>query len=238
MRECVKQFLNAVAIGFELDGPAALIAADTTPYTVDASIAQLFSGGSFTTCRVPTSEDPADELLLPELTLAPESLQVLICLDLVRRFDEAKDLLEQAITRLAPGGLVLLTADIAEARPAIGLSRVLTPLGLERLVAKLDAAVVGWQGDVDFPKTLFLIAGPKPSHPLFAQRAGKFLELFQTPKSAPAATKPWHSKLFSPWNKSAEAAAAPPDESLSFSIHLPSAVNWKEALLELPRSTG
>jgi hypothetical protein len=238
MRECVRQFLNAATLGFELDGPVALITSDTTPYSVDASIAQLFEGASFTTCRVPTGQDSGEELLLPELTLAQNSLQVVICLDLVSRFDEAKDLLEQALARLAPGGLVLLTADIAQARPSVGLSRVLTPLGLERLVAQLDAAVVGWQGDVDFPKSLFLVAGPKPCDPQFAQRAGRFLEMFQASQSVTPPRKPWYERLLSPWRGSASAAAATRDESLSFSIHLPSAGNWKDALLEAPRSAG
>ncbi|HEY2837877.1 MAG TPA: hypothetical protein VGJ26_01925 [Pirellulales bacterium] len=236
MRRCVEEFLKAAVRGFELDGPAALVTADITPYGVDASVGQLFAGASFISCRVPTTDNPVDELLLPELPIAPESLQVLVCLDLVRRFDEAQDLLEQAMTRLAAGGMLLMTADIGEARPSVGLSRVLTPLGLERLVARLDAAVVGWQGDIDFPKSLFVIAGPKPCDPRFGQRAGKFLELFQASQAPQQVSAPWYARLLTPWRRASTVVTAKNGESLSFSMHLPPAGNWKEALLELPHS--
>lgn len=238
MRKCVQQFLNAAVEGFELDGPVALITTDHSPRDVEACVGQMFAGASFTTCRVPASDDPTDELLLPELSLAPGSLQTIICLDLVRRYDEAKDLLEQSMTRLATGGVLLFSADIAEARPSVGLSRVLTPLGLERLIAQVDAAVVGWQGDVDFPKSLFLVAGSKPADPQFGQRAGKFLELFQAAQPSPQARTPWYSKLLAPWREQEESKTPTNEELLSFSLHLPRASNWKEALLELPRSAG
>jgi len=228
--------LSSAVQGFELDGPAALLTADTTSYEADATVGRMFGGTSFTSCRVPTSEDPADELLLPELPLATESLQALVCVDLVRRFDEAQDLLDQALQRLAPGGVLLLTSDIGEARPSVGLSRVLTPLGLERLVAPLDAAVVGWQGDVDFPKSLFLITGPSPCNPRFAQFAGRFLELFQTPAAPVASSQPWYARLLSRWRSPTPASPPAPVESLSFSLNLPPVSNWKEALFELPRT--
>ncbi len=234
MRECVRQFLKAAVQGFELDGPAAMVTTHATPYEVDAEVGRLFVGASFNCCRIPASDSPADELLFPELPLAPESLQAMVCLDLVRRFDEAQDLLDQALMRLAPGVLLLLTADIGEARPNVGLSRVITPLGLERLVSPLDAAVVGWQGDVDFPRSLFLIAGPSPCDPRFGQRAGKFLERFQASQSYPPARGPRFARLFAPWRRQAGPGTAA--EELSFSMHLPPVGNWKEALLELPRS--
>ena len=134
---------------------------------------------------------------------------------------------------LAPGGIALITADVAHARPHEGLSRVLTPLGLERLVAELDAAIVGWQGDADFPRNLFLVACRSPVSAGFAERAGRFTDEFTSAVTTAARSTAWPARFWRWLSARAgrrHAATEHNGDPPCFSLHLPAADDWREAL--------
>jgi len=160
----------------------------------------------------------------------------------LRRFDETAEFLRCSLPLLAPGGMALVTVEIGETRPQAGLSRVLTPLGLERLIAGLEAAIVGWQGDVDFPRSLFLIFRKSPAGQHFAQAAGRFIETLHWQQTVAARKHSGPLRLWRwlrPWRaRSGQPAAEHPREATSFSLHLPSAADWKEALFHQPPAAG
>lgn len=238
MRTCVRQFLNAAVEHLDLAGPAALIAgADEDRESLHWMRSQ-FAGQMSLECRTPPRAAPDADIELGSLPIAPDSIRTLICLDLVSRFDETAELLMLALPLLAPGGMALVAADIGQSRPQIGMSRVLTPLGLERLVANLDAAIVGWQGDVDFPSSLFLVTCRAPVPTRFAHSAGQFIEAFQRSLTAAEPQIPWLTRA---WRKlerrvmARERATTPRPSESSFSLHLPHSADWKAALLNRPR---
>jgi len=237
MREFVRQFVTAAADTLDLGGPVALLAPEAAG-EAGPWMRRQFAGHLALDCRVPTSKNELDEMALGTLPLGDESLRTLLCLDLLRRFDETADLLRMSLPLLAPGGLLLFTAHIGDARPQPGVSRVLTPLGLERLAADLDAAILGWQGDADFPDSLFLVACRSPVPAGFAQAAGRFIESFQaTPQDIPAPptwpVRLWRSVLA--WRtKPTVPPAENSNHATSFLLHLPSQSNWREALLNWP----
>ncbi len=237
MREFVRQFVSAAADTLDLDGPVALLASDTAGGAGDWMRRQF--GNQLTIdCRIPANSKEVEEVALGSLPFEEESVRALFCLDLLRRFDESAELLRMSRPLLAPGGLLLFTAHIGDARPQPGVSRVLTPLGLERLAADLDAAILGWQGDADFPDSLFLVACRAPVPTSFAQAAGRFVEAFQTTKIVAPEPATWPVKLWRLWQawRHGPVVSAPETSAAatSFLLHLPSQSNWKEALLNWP----
>ncbi len=238
MRACVRQFLNAAVEHLDLSGPAAIVAGHDVDHETTYWMRGQFAGQMALECRIPPRAAPDADIELGSLPLAPDSIRAFFCLDLVSRFEETAELLELALPLLAPGGVALVAADIGQSRPQIGMSRVLTPLGLERLVANLDAAIVGWQGDVDFPSSLFLVTCRAPVPTRFANAAGQFIEAFQRSLAPAETTIPW---LVRAWQKLERrviardtATTTRPSES-SFSLHLPRSADWKAALLNRPR---
>ena len=234
MRDFVRQFLAAAATTLDLDGPVALIATGRKSGEAGNWMRRQFAHQLALDCRVPSAGSIDAEIDLASLPVESESLRTLLCLDLLRRFEETAELLKLSLPLLAPGGMVLVTADIGSARPQAGSSRVLTPLGLERLVADMDAAILGWQGDVDFPNSLFLVACRSPVTPRFAHRAGRFIEAFQGTQPASAGPFRWPVRL---WRSLKEWRPRRVDQaatSTSFLLHLPRAADWKEALLNWP----
>ncbi|HEY4313003.1 MAG TPA: hypothetical protein VGN12_26360 [Pirellulales bacterium] len=238
MRDFVRQFLTSASTTLELGGPVALLAGERASGEAADWLRRQFAGELVLNCQVPTLPNARRELDLGNLPVECDSLQTLLCLDLLTRFEETAELLQISLPLLAPGGMVLITADIGNERPQAGLSRVLTPVGLERLVADLDAAILGWQGDPDFPSSLFLVACRSPVAPRFAHSAGRFIEAFQWNQRLARARPPWIERILR-WLQqwSAFRFAAPADgaaDTTSFLLHLPSAANWKDALLNWP----
>jgi hypothetical protein len=238
MRDCVQQFLTAAAATLDLEGPVANVATDHSSSEARHWMRRQFAGKVALDCRVPATRFGDCELLIPSVLIERGSLRTLLCLDLVKRFDETAELLRYVLPLLEPGGLLLVTADIGDARPQEGLSRVLTPLGLERLTANLDGAIVGWQGDVDFPRSLFLVACRSPVPERFVHGAGRFIDSFRWQQLDPAPHPSWHMKLWSAlraWRtRGSQEAEETVQEETSFSLHLPSARDWKQALLRMP----
>ncbi len=195
MRDFVRQFLTSAATTLDLGGPVALIAGERDGGEAARWMRRQFSGQMVLDCRVPGAHHADEELDLGRLPVENDSLQTLLCIDLLRRFEETAELLRLSLPLLAPGGLVLVTADIGDARPQAGLSRVLTPVGLERLVADLDAAILGWQGDPDFPSSIFLVASRGPVVPRFAHSAGRFIETFQWNQRLDASAPKWTGRF-------------------------------------------
>ncbi|MES1213788.1 MAG: hypothetical protein ABUL64_04300 [Singulisphaera sp.] len=238
MRAFVQSFLGAAAGTLELAGPVVLLASHRGGREAARWMRRQFAGQVALDCRVTTAPHGESEIDLGMLPVEHESLQSLLCLDVLRRFEETEDLLRRSLSLLAPGGMLLLTADTRGAHPQEGLSRVLTPVGLERLVAELDAAILGWQGDPDFPESLFLVACRSPVPDGFATRAGRFIEAFQASERAVPPSPSW-SERFRRLLRQLRLMPSPPElaESAppaSFLLHLPRAANWKQALFGWP----
>jgi hypothetical protein len=237
MRAFVQQFLDSAAATLDLAGPVALIADDSNSRIAGQWLRRQFAGQLVLDCRVPAGRSDDDELELGDLPVENESLRTLVCLDLLHRFEETAALLRLALPLLAPGGMAMITAQIGNARPREGLSRVLTPVGLERLVANLDAAILGWQGDPDFPDSLFLVACRSPVPPRFANNAGRFIDTIQSCQRVAAVEDDWSARLRK-WLRRLvrgdEQAAAASSTATSFLLHLPGATDWREALLSWP----
>ncbi|MBI2826265.1 MAG: hypothetical protein HYX69_16410 [Planctomycetia bacterium] len=237
MRDCVGRFLAAAVQTLQLEGPTAWLTGPDADGEAALALRRLLACETLVRCQLPAAALADEEIDLPHVPLAAESFGAVICLDLVRRLDEASGVLDVALAALAPGGMALMTVDTAGARPQAGLSRVLTPLGLERLVAGLDGAVVGWQGDADFPASLYLVACRPPAPPRFADSAGRFVDAFQ---QRAVASSRWRGGLYTLllrfFRRRHAAVPSAPAQATCFSFHLPRCVDWKSALLANERT--
>jgi hypothetical protein len=235
VRPFVQYFLTAAAETLDLQGPVAVIRSERCAGDTSAWARRRFDGQFLLDCRLAARTSVNSELTFEGMPIELDSLRTLLCVDLLCRFDETAEFLRLAMPLAKPCGLVLLTADVRGTRPQMGLSRVLTPLGLERLAADLDGAIVGWTGDVDFPDSMLLVACRSPVCSDFGARARLLIETFQTDAQS-AARVSWPAlmwRLLSPWRGQPRAAAeARSAAQTNFSLRLPRAANWKEALLD------
>ena len=235
VRSFVRHFLTAAAATLDLDGPVAVIRSERCAGDASASARRQFGGKLILDCQVPARASIDSELSFAGMPIEPDSLRTMVCVDLLCRFEETAEFFRLALPWSAPGGIMLLTADVSSARPHAAVSRVLTPLGLERLVADLDGAIVGWTGDVDFPDSLLLVACRSPVHPDFAAHARSLIEAFQH-EARDAADVSWPVHLWRLLSgrgdkRSAAVEVRSPAET-TFSLHVPRAANWKDALVD------
>ena len=234
MRPSVDRFLQAAASHLDLHGPVALLRSGKRNADAADWMRRQFTGELMLDCRVANDAAPDEEIELGALPIEEESLRTLLCVDLLRRYEETAGLLAAVRPLLAPGGIAILTADVSHARPQEGLSRVLTPLGIERLVADFDAAIVGWQGDIDFPHNLFLVACEFPAPDEFAASAGRFINAYQS-SAAGGPVSRWGARLWNAlrrWSGRGAAATSSSGQPVNFLLHLPKDADWKEAIFD------
>ncbi len=231
MRASVMRFVAAATRSLNLEGPVAWLAGPCSAADSGQWASQLLAGKVIVRCTLPIGA--SGEFDVPVLPLAAESVGTMICLDLVQRFDETAAVLDLAHERLASGGLLILSADVTKAQPEAERSRVLTPIGLERLVAHWDAALVGWHGSGDFPQSLFLIACRAPAPIDFSAGAGELMECFQRDMPQ-CAERGWLDRFIAAcrhWLREDTDTDPPVADSVSFALHLPRPVNWRSAMV-------
>jgi len=140
---------------------------------------------------------------------------------------------------LAPGAILLLVAPLIYGLNRQGhFERPLTPLALVRLFARLDAAIVGWQGAEDLPHTVYAVGCKGPLEPVALRAAGRFVAEFTCWIEAGQSARPWRVRLRE-WLRRPTmpgTARRRQTDQVQFALHLPQAIDWKESLLDPPLS--
>jgi hypothetical protein len=105
-------------------------------------------------------------------------------------------MVDEMVRILSPGGTLLICVPGA-ATPAGRESGDwrLTPRGLERLLAGMEARLLGWQGDESFPHTLYGIGFKPPLGNAVVPGTNRFLERFPARLDLLARRIGWRRRL-------------------------------------------
>jgi SAM-dependent methyltransferase len=182
MRPNVRSFVAAVAEAMPLQGPVY----EFGSFLVDgqeevANLRPLFPGRTYVGCDL--RPGPGVDLVqdMADLSLADGTAGTILCLDTLEHVFEASRAVEEMIRVLAPGGTMLISVpfDFRIHDYPSDYWRF-TPACLSRLLAPLDAVVVGSQGAPSQPHTILAIASKAPVRPEFLGGMNRFMRAFQS----------------------------------------------------------
>lgn len=181
MRDNVRAFVRIAAESFAARGPvyefgSFLVAGQGSR----GDLRSCFAGQEFIGCDM--REGPGVDRIedLAALNLPDNTARTIICVDTLEHVFEARRAADEMIRVLAPGGLIFISApmDFRIHDYPSDYWR-LTPSCLERLLAPLDATLVGWQGVDSHPHTVFAIGAKHPLPAGFAIGAQCFMTAYQ-----------------------------------------------------------
>jgi SAM-dependent methyltransferase len=248
MRPNVRAFVELAAECFALEGPVY----EFGSYLVEGqagrgNLRRFFPGRKFIGCDM--REGPGVDRVcdLACLDLPDECAQTVLCLDTLEHVFESRRAVEEMIRILAPGGMLLVSAplDFRIHDYPSDYWRI-TPSCLARLLAPLDATLVGSQGVESYPHTVFGVGCKTPVPGRFARGSHRFLEAFQSWLDAENGQRTWPSKL-KQWTigrlrSKGERRRLADFHQARFALHLP-ARSWvsaraNESDFGLPALTG
>ncbi|MGE0610191.1 MAG: methyltransferase domain-containing protein, partial [Pirellulales bacterium] len=196
MRDNVRAFVEIAATAWELAGPVYEFGAYCVEGQADiANLRRLFPGSLYVGCdmRPGPGVDRVEDLA--QLSLPDGCARTIICVDTLEHVFEARRAVDEMIRVLAPGGTLLVAAPMnfrVHDYPSDYWR--LTPSCLSRLLAPLDAAVIGWQGVESHPHTVFGAACKGPVRGGFSRGAGRFMDGFQAWLTAQRAAIRWPTR--------------------------------------------
>ena len=239
MRQHAQAFVRIAAESFRLAGPVFEFRSAEADQHVGDSLRGLFPGQTYVSCRLHGDATTGAPSGLAQLTLAVRSAGTIVCLGTPEPPEKSDNLLDDLLEVLAPGAMLLLVAPVVYGLNRQGhFERPLTPISLVRQFARLDAAIVGWQGAEDFPHTVYALGCKGPLESAALRAAGRFVAEFTCWAEAARPNLPWCARLRD-WlirRGSHSAAGRRRVDQVQFAMHLPSASDWKESLFDPPLS--
>jgi SAM-dependent methyltransferase len=181
MRDHVRAFVRIAAESFAARGPvyefgSFLVAGQGSR----GDLRPCFAGSEFIGCDM--REGPGVDRIedLSALNLPDGIARSIVCVDTLEHVFEVRRAAEEMIRVLAPGGLIFIAApmDFRIHDYPSDYWR-LTPSCLERMLAPLDATLVGWQGLDSYPHTVFAIGAKHPLPTGFPLGAQRFMTAYQ-----------------------------------------------------------
>jgi SAM-dependent methyltransferase len=232
MRDNVRAFVEIAASALQLEGPVYEFGSYQVPGHARGDLRDLFPGRRYIGCDL--REGPGVDQIedLGCLSLADHSARTILCLDTLEHVFEARRAVEEMIRVLAPGGVLLLAApmDFRIHQHPDDYWR-LTPTCMARLLAPLEATVVGSQGVENFPHTVLGIGCKTPVGPRFGRGVSRLLEEYQAWLARQSAHAwPWRLKRLLAWTRSkGERRRLAQFHTARFSLHLPPS-SWPAVL--------
>lgn len=181
MRDHVRAFVKLAAESFAARGPiyefgSYLVAGQGSR----GDLRSFFPGREYVGCDM--REGPGVDRIedLGALNIPDNTARTIVCVDTLEHVFEVRRAAEEMIRVLAPGGLIMIAApmDFRIHDYPSDYWRI-TPSCLERLLAPLDATLVGWQGVDSYPHTVFAIGAKHPLGSHFATGAQRFMAAYQ-----------------------------------------------------------
>jgi hypothetical protein len=229
-----REFIRVAAACFPSTGPVlAVTGVDRAGGAIVDVLRQGFAGRSLVTCHL--GADALDErVLLSQLAARTHAPPTIVCADGFEELPEPRELLEDLIGAMSPGACLLLIAPIIYVSRSSAAVRPLSPLAVERLFAPLELAIVGWQGEPDFPHTVFGLGWKRPVAGEVLRGAHRFMADFEQAATATNAEN-WWAKLR---GEIRTRVLRRPRQRLGtnqiqFAMHLPSGQSWQASLLDL-----
>ncbi|HVX14789.1 MAG TPA: methyltransferase domain-containing protein [Pirellulales bacterium] len=239
MRDNVRAFVQIATEAFALRGPVYEFGSYLPEGQESvADLRPLFPGETYVGCDLRPGPGVNRVEDLAALTLPDETAQTIVCVETLEHVFEARKAVSEMIRVLAPGGLMLIAAPLdfhIHDHPSDYWR--LTPSCLTRMLAPLDAVLVGWQGSARFPHTVFGVAAKEPVPARFVRGAGRFVERMQQWSAAAAGQEGWQRRLkrwAASWliNKS-EHVRRRDYFQVEFVLDLPNGRDWRQELLEM-----
>jgi len=234
MHEHVSAFLQSASEAFGLRGP--IYEFGYNPVANSAGPPALPSGpqedgfvGRPGAPRKPANVEKLDEPeRLEDLVPLPYpdgAARTVIAIDALEHVFEPRPAVEEMIRILAPGGLLLISsASGAQACQRPDCYWHPTPCAIQRLLAGLDATLIGWQGTHPNVHASFAIASKPPVPRTFPAGVNRFLDRFPRRLDEAAHPLSWRQKL-------AHLFRQPTSSKPQFVLHLPAQEQFKHALL-------
>lgn len=197
MRDNVWSFVRLASRALELAGPVYEFGSYQVPgHAGPGDIRPLFAGRKYIGCdlRPGPGVDRLEDL--GSLSLPDECAGAIVCVDTLEHVFEARKAVDEMIRVLAPGGVLLAAAPMnfrIHDHPDDYWR--FTPSCLQRLLAPLDATLIGSQGVESFPHTVLAIGCKAPVAADTAARFRRFMAEYDAWLVAEAAKLPWKRKL-------------------------------------------
>jgi SAM-dependent methyltransferase len=239
MRDNVRAMVEIAASAFELAGPVY----EFGSYLVEGqqqrgNLRPLFPGRRYVGCDL--REGPGVDRVedLGCLNLPDHCARTVLCLDTLEHVFEARRAVDEMLRVLAPGGMFLVAApmDFRVHDYPSDYWR-LTPGCIARLMAPLEATIVGSQGVESFPHTVFGIGCKTPVPGSFLRSTERFVQGFQAWLDAENRSLAWNERikrLSLRWLRSkGERRRIEQFNAARFAVHVP-AKHWVSSASEIP----
>jgi SAM-dependent methyltransferase len=197
MRDNIRAFVELATKAFELDGPVYEFGSfQVREQRRIADLRTLFPGRPYVGCdmRPGLGVDRIEDLT--DLDLADETARTVLCVETLEHVFDVSRAAAELVRVLAPGGTLLVTTpfDFSIHGYPSDYWR-LTPVCLRRLLAPLDAMLVGWQGPEKHPHTVFAIGSKAPLDARYVERAKRFSTAYTQWCREAGRREPWRRKL-------------------------------------------
>jgi SAM-dependent methyltransferase len=197
MREHLDAFIQSVSEAFPLAGPVYEFGYGPG---VDSQSGTTPQAGSLDgACFAFREPGPGEIERLEDLVRLPfpdGAARTIVAIHALEHVFEPRRAVEEMIRILAPGGLLVLCSQSGAGSPeSVDRYWQPTPRAMQRLLAGLEATLIGWQGDDQDPHTLFGIAAKPPGGETFFVGAGRFLDGFQKRLNEAAEPFGWRQRL-------------------------------------------
>lgn len=178
MQEHVQALVETASGAFDLAGPVFEFGFCPGVDPVGgAGLGGSFPEASYVGCEL--GEDARIDRLptLDRLPFPAAAARTVVCVDTLVHVFEPRKAVEEMVRILAPGGILLLceSAVLGDSETVDDYWRP-TPHALERLLAPMEATLVGWQGEEQAPHTVFALGCKGPVAAGFVRGVNRLID--------------------------------------------------------------
>ena len=192
MHEKQHTFVRTAAESFALGGPVYEFGFAPMDLPGLPSLRDCFLNSPYVGCQLYEEVVLANPESFARLPFANESAQTIVCLDLFERLPQPSRALREFIRILQPGGALIVAASVENLPPHGGIGR-LQPRFLREVLAGFEVTLVGWQGAIDDPHSIFGIGFKRPTPDAVLNRIQTFLD--RVPRAL-GGVRGWPARLF------------------------------------------
>lgn len=228
MHQSAEAFVESVSETFELQGPIFEFGfrGDRDSPQTEPHGSEPFPETGYLDCD-PDRQTEVD--WLPDITRLPfadGAARTVMCVNTLQHVFEPPRAVGELVRILAPGGLLFVCTSTDPKQPQQPDDYWQpTPRAVQRLLAGMEATLVGWQGADESPRAVYGIGCKGPVGETFAAEAARFPDILQNRLDEAASKERWSARLkrlIAGWSfRRARRRAAGDCHKVRFTLHLP-----------------